>query len=229
MQRWDDSALANELFGLNLDYDYRDLLNLYTEIQFDYLSNRVSYVTAGANYHRTPDYSVRLEYLYSLPVFASTSIYSVFAVEEYQEVMGELTYHFSQPSLRAFGRYTREIYQEYADANVFEVGVEKIRTDRCSGYLSGIYRDDDDGQDLSGVKVYGAYLFGEKLKVGAGAHVDVLERRLDEDDETTSLRLWTDATVYLTKKMDVQVKVERTESDLWDEYFQGRVRFNVRF
>lgn len=231
VQRWDESELANELFGLNLDYDYADLLNLYTEVQYNYLNDSISYFTAGANYHRVQQYSVRLEYLYSLPVFSSTSIYSVFAVEDYQEILAELTYRFEDhPGLRAFGRYTREIYQDFSDANVFEVGIEKIRTDRYSGYLSGVYRDDDDGQDLAGFKLYGAYLFNEDIRIGAGAHVDTLERRLDDqDDETTSMRLWADATYYLTKKIDVQAKVERTESDLWDDYYRGRVRLNVRF
>ena len=230
LQRWDDTELANELFGFSADYDYADLLNLYSEVQYNYLNDAISYVNLGANYHRVQQYSVRLEYLYSLPVFTSTSIYSVFAVDEYQEVLAELTYHFDQPGLRAFGRYTREIYQDYADANVFEFGLEKIRTERFSGYVSGTYRDDEEGQDLTGIKVYGAYLFNEKLRLGAGAHVDVLERRLDdEDDETTSSRVWADATLYLTKKIDVQAKVERTESDLWDEYYRGRIRLNVRF
>ena len=230
VQRWDESELANELFGLNLDYDYADMLNLYTEVQYNYLNDNISYFTAGANYHRNPKYSTRLEYLYSLPVFSSTSIYSVFAVAEYQEVLAELTYYFDQPGVQAFARYTREIYEEYSDANVFEVGIQKIRTDRFSGYLTGLYRDDGDGQDMSGAKVYGSWLINEMFQVGAGAHVDVLERRLDDDDdETTSSRLWVDGTVYLTKKIDLQAKIERTESDLWDSYYLGRVRLNVRF
>lgn len=230
VQRWDQSALANELFGLSLDYDYANILNLYSETQFNYLSNSVSYFLAGAKYHRNPKYTVRAEYLYSLPVFSSTSIYSVFAVDEYQELMAELTYRLEQPGLQAFARYTREFYLSDADANVFEAGLEKIRTNRCAGYLSAIYRDDADGQDLVGAKVYGSYLFNESLKLGLGAHLDVLERRIDDsDDETTSTRLWADATYYFNKKINVEAKVERTESDLWDEYYRGRVRLNIRF
>jgi hypothetical protein len=36
-------------------------------------------------------------------------------------------------------------------------------------------------------------------------------------------------TAYLTKKINVQAKVERIESDAWQESYQGRVRLNIKF
>jgi hypothetical protein len=229
VQKWDESELEKELIGFDAAYDFENLVNLYTEVQYDWLSEDVSYFLGGFNYYRNPKWSLRAEYLYSLPVFSSSSIYSVFAVDEYEEVMGELNYHIAT-GLRAFGRVSHEFYQEYDDANVFEAGIEKIRTERFSGYLIGTYRNDEDGQDLQGVKVRAAYLFGQKLEAGVGAHIDVLERRLEEDaDETTSSRIWADSTIHLSKTMNVQGKVERVESDLWDEYYRGRVRLNIYF
>ncbi len=229
LQRWDHGDLANEMFGLNAEYDIAKLLNLYSEVQYDYLSKGVSYFLAGANYHRSPKWGLRAEYLYSLPVFSSTSIYSVFAVDKYQEAMGEFTYNIDT-GLRAFGRYTREIYKEVSDANVFEVGIEKIRTVRCAGYLAGVWRDDADGQDLKGIKVNGSFLFNKYLQAGIGAEVDVLQRRLDDtEDDTTSSRYWADLTAYITKKINVQAKVERVDSKLWDYYNRGRVRLNILF
>ena len=230
VQRWDEGYLANELFGFDLDYHYKYWINIYSETQFNNLTNSLSYFLGGINYHKNPKWSLRGVYIYSLPVFYSTSIYSVFAVEEYQELMTELDYNI-RTGLRAFISYTREMYEEVDDANVYEVGVEKIRTKRCSGYLTGIIRDHGEGgQDLMGFKVRVAYLFNKYVEAGVGVHVDVLERRIDEnDDESTSSRYWVYGTGYITKKVNVQVKVERVESDLWDEYYQGRVRFNILF
>mgnify|MGYP005839511355 CR=1 FL=1 len=229
LQRWEEGELANELIGLDFDYDYRTALNVYSETQYDYLSDGISYFLGGFNYHRSPTWSWRTEYLYSLPVFSSTSIYSVFAVSEYQEAMTELSYKFN-PGLRSFLRYTREFYTDFEDAAVYEIGLEQIRIKRFSGYLTGILRDDEDGQDLQGIKIYSAYVFHRYLHAGAGAHVDVLERRIDDDDdETTSSRVWIDATSYLNKQVSVQAKVEYIESDLWDEYYRGRVRLNLNF
>jgi hypothetical protein len=232
--RWDDGLLANELIGFNGEYDFRDALYLYNETQYDWLSDRMSYFLLGGKYHQQENWSARLEYLYSMPVFSSTSIYSVFAVEEYQELTGEVTYDIA-PGWRSFLRYTREMYEEFDDADVYEAGVEKIRTVRFSGYLTGVYRDDADGQDLRGFKVYGSYLFNRMLQAGVGANVDVLERQLnffdDESgsDETTAQRYWADATVFFNKKINLQAKVERVESDLWDYYNRGRVRLNILF
>ncbi|MFA5517031.1 MAG: hypothetical protein WDA20_12165 [Desulfuromonadales bacterium] len=228
LQKREDSDLAKELFGLDAALDFADIIQLYSEVQYDWISDRVSYFLGGFNYYRSPTWSLRAEFLHSLPVFSSTSIYSVFAVEEYEEVMAELSYRLGT-GLRAFGRYSREFYEDYSD-NVIEAGVEKIRTERVSGYLIGTYRDSDDGQDLQGVKARVAYLFGQKLETGLGVHVDVFERELDEDsDETTSSRVWADTTLYLSKTLNVQGKVERVESDIWDEYYRGRVRLNLYF
>ncbi len=229
LQKWDNSELANELFGLDVDYDYKDLLHIYSEAQFNYLADTVSYFLAGSKYHRSDDWSLRAEYLYSLPVFSSTSIYSVFAVDEYQELFVEYEHRLA-PGLRAFVNYAREMYEYDADADVFEAGLEKIRTGRFSGYVIGTWREDPDGQDLTGFKLYGATTITHKLQAGIGVHVDVLERYLDEDeDETTSSRIWVDGTVTFNRKINLQAKVERIESDLWDEYYRGRVRLNVRF
>jgi len=145
--------------------------------------------------------------------------------------MGEYTYNFA-PGLRAFGRITHEMYEDYDDANVFEAGVEKIRTDRFSGYLSGVYRDDEDGQDLKGFKARGAYMFNRYLHAGVGANIDVLDRRIDlenDEDETTSDLFWAYASINFNRKMNLQLKFERASSDLWDEYYRGRARFNISF
>ena len=229
LQKWDESELANELIGLDLDYDWQNTLHLYSETQFDYLSNSVSYFLGGIRYHKNAKWSLRGEYLYSLPVFSSTSIYSVFAVDEYQEIFVEADYRLGH-GLRSFVNYTRELYQEDADANVIEAGIEKIRTGRYAGYLSGIWRSDPDGQDLAGFKIYGSAMVCSKFQCGFGLNLDVLERYIDDnEDDTTSSRAWVDGTVTISRTINVQAKLERVESDLWDEYYRGRVRLNVRF
>lgn len=229
LQKWEGGNLGQELVGLDASYEIADVLQLYNETQYSWLTEEVTYFLLGAQYHRSPKWSLRTEYLYSLPVFSSTSIYSVFAASEYQEATAELNYHITT-GLNAFGRYTREIYDEFDDSNVFEAGVEKIRTERFSGYLTGVWRDNAEGDDLAGVKARAAYLFCPSFEGGVGASIDVLERRLEDDeDETTSSRLWADATLHLTRKVNLQGRVERVESNLWDDYYRGRVRLNVTF
>ena len=214
---------------MDAEYQYRNQLNLYSELQYNYLIESVSYFLGGAKYHKSSDWSLRTEYLYSLPVFSSTSIYSVFAADQYEELMGEVRYRLA-PGLLSFVRFQYEMYEEVANATVYEAGIEKIRTTNFAGYLSGVFRDDEDGQDLRGIKVHGSYLFRKVLRCGLGANVDVLERRLDEnDDETTSTRYWLDLAYAFTRRVSLRVKAERVSSDLWDDYYRGRIRLNTSF
>jgi hypothetical protein len=230
LAKWYEGLLSHELFGITGSVNWR-MLYLYNETQYDNISQRLTYELAGAKIHPAGKWTLRGEYLYSMPLFSAQSIYSVFAVEQYQQALGEVTYNI-RPDLKAFGRYTREIYEEFSDANVFEAGIEKIRTKRISGYLSGVYRNDL--QDLWGVKGRFAYLFNHMFEAGVGAEVDVLDRyvnyfTLEASDETTCSRIWLYGTVNLTSKTNIQAKVERIESDLWDYYYQGRVKLNILF
>ena len=234
LQKWEGGLIAQELAGFDANIDIRGKLWLYNELQWDILSERLSYANLGGKYRFDAPFTLRLEYLYSLPVFSSTSIYSVFAVEEYEEVLAEATWHIRR-GLQAYARYVRELYDEFSDADVFEIGLEKLRTGKFSGYVSGICRIDDDGQDLKGFKIRGAYRLTEWIEAGLGANIDVLEREIDffetdgSSDETTSQRYWADVTWHINKKTNLQAKFERIESDLWDYYNRGTVRFNIQF
>lgn len=230
LAKWKEGRMDEQLFGFNGDYDFHNMLHAYTDVQYDYLTDSVSYFLGGLEYHPSHKWTLRSEYLYSLPVFSASSIYSVFAVDKYQQVMAELDYSISS-SLQAFGRYTHEFYQEYTDNDVFEMGLQKIRTDRFAGYLSGVVRAAGSGsQDLAGVKGRVSYLFNRYLQAGVGAELDVLDRRITEEyNDTTSSRVWLDGTAYLTRKTTVQAKVERIESNTWGTYYQGRVQVNFLF
>jgi len=235
LQKWEEGLIAQELVGFDIDYDFKDNLWLYNELQFDLISERFSYALFGGKYRFNKPFTLRAEYLYSLPVFSSTSIYSVFAVEEYKELMAELTWKMSR-HIQFFSRITHEFYAEFSDADVYELGVEKLRTDGFYGYLTGTYRDDEDGQGLYGFKAYANYQFCSKFRAGLGANIDVLERDIayfntDDADqnETTSTRIWVDGRYDLSKKMNLTAKYEYIESDLWEYYNRGILRLNIKF
>lgn len=230
LQKWDEEDLAYELIGLDARHEFAKMVDLYGELQLDLLTESVTYGLLGADYHRARDWSLRAEYLYSLPVFAATSIYSVFAVSEYQEVMLEYNRYIAYDT-KAFARVNYEMYVDYDDAQVFEAGIEKMMMrSEWGGYAVATYRLDDEGQDLYGIKLHGSYKVMPDLRAGLGAHVDVLERRLELDsDETTSSRIWTDATYTINKRTSLEGKVEYLESDLWDYQIRGRVRLNWTF
>jgi len=236
LQKWeegppgDGTDLAFELLGFDIRHEFARILDTYAELQYDLLTESATYALLGVDYHRSGSWSLRTEYLYSLPVFSSTSIYSVFAVSEYEEIMVEYNQYLAYDQ-KLFARVTNEMYVDYDDAQVLEAGYQKMmmRSD-WGGYVIGTYRNDEDGQDLYGIKLHGSYRVLPKLRAGLGAHVDVLERRLELDaDETTSSRIWADATYDFSKRLSIEGKVEYLESDLWDYQTRGRVRLNWTF
>lgn len=227
LNKWDEKALTKELAGLELDYNYENLIRLYTDIQYNVLREDYSYLLTGAGFYQ-PKWDVIFEYLYSLPVFESTSIYSVFAVEEYEEIFTRFRYKFDQ-GIYAYGSLTKELYDEFSDSYVYEVGVNKIRTDKFQGYVSVIFRDDGDGEDRTGVKTYASYFFHKYALAGVGVNYDVLEKSQDDTDDTTYERYWVDLTSYLNEKINLEFKLERVASNLYDDYFTGTIRCNYTF
>lgn len=228
VQTWDQGDLAKEMLGFHADYIVSPHLHFYDETQYSLLYKEITYQLIGASGSWAKNWRGRFEYLYSLPVFDSTSIYSVFAVAEYEELLAEIDYLIS-PTHRSYLRYTHEIYEEFSNANVIDIGLESINFAPYRYYLSGLLRMDGDGQDMYGIKGYVGYQLTPEIESGLGAHVDVLDRRLENDEETTSSRIWIDGTYRISARMSLQGKVEYIESDLWDEYYRGRVRFNILF
>ena len=238
IQKWEDSATTHKLFGVDAFYDHGIYFETYGEYQYNYLSDTMSYLLLGINYHESHAWHIRTEYLYSKPVFSATSIYSVFAVSKYQEVMAQVDRRLG-PGMFVFGRYTHEIYEEVSNANVLEAGIEKIRTDQLSGSFSGVVRVHEDGQDLYGIRGRGAWQFNHRFQFGGGASIDVLERRLVVFDgqetaiegryEETTHRVWADATTYFSPQTSLEALISRIESDRWHEYYYGSVRFNYHF
>ncbi|PLY06937.1 MAG: hypothetical protein C0624_03890 [Desulfuromonas sp.] len=228
VQTWDQGDLAKEMLGLSADYAFSPKLHLYNETQYSLLYEEVTYQLFGVSSSFGRDWHARVEYLFSVPVFDSTSIYSVFAVDDYEEVMGEIEYRISKTH-RSYLRLTHEMYEEFDDADVIDLGIETVGTKPYSYYLAGVMRITDEGQEMSGAKCHIGYEITEAIEAGVGANVDVLERRLEDDDETTSSRIWLDGSYRFSKKMNFEGKVEYVESDLWEEYYRGRVRFNYYF
>jgi len=227
LNKWDEKALTKDLAGLELSYNHQNLIRLYTDLQYNLLSENFSYALTGAGFYQ-PKWDITVEYLYSLPVFESTSIYSVFAVEEYEELFTRLRYKLDN-GIYTYASFTNEYYDEYPDAYVYELGINKIRTDKFQGYLTGVYRDDSGDENRVGIKSYMSYFFHRYAVTGIGLNYDVLEKSQDDADDTTYERVWVDVTSYLNKSINLEFKVERVASNLYDDYFTGTARINYSF
>lgn len=227
VQQQSEGYVEKEVAGFDGELDLFSALRLYGDTQYNMITDTVSFVQTGLDWYGNDTLGLKLEYLYSVPVFETSSIYSVFAVDAYEEVSAVANITFGK-GYRSFVRYTYEMYEEYDDSNVYEVGFEKIRTKKFAGYVSGIYRDDD-GEEMKGGKIYASYRAFDMVTFGAGAAYDVLERNANDEDDTTSERYWADLSADFGKNVSLDITAEHAKSELYDYYDAGRVRLTVKF
>ncbi|MDT8395607.1 MAG: hypothetical protein RRA32_04030 [bacterium] len=226
LQKWDGSDLATEILGVAGRTKVAKRGSAYGEFQYDMLSRLYSYYLAGVRLVPGEKWTVRSEYFGYTPVFDSTSVYSVFAVDQYEEVSVSADYRLDR-SWTLFGSYTREMYESFDDSNVVEAGCELRKKGGYGGYVAAVYRSGD--EDLKGIKVDYRMPAPYDVKVDVGAEYNVYNRIDDEDDDTTAKRYWLEGVRDLSDDLTLRAKVERVESVVYDYYNRGRVSLRYRF
>ena len=226
MQKWVDSDLATEILGVAGRKKVAKRGSVYGEFQYDMLSQLYSYYLAGIRLVPGEKWTVKSEYFGYTPVFDSTSIYSVFAVDQYQEISVSADYRLDR-SWTVFGSYTREMYESYDDSNVVEAGCELRKKGGYGGYVAAVYRSGE--EDLRGIKVAYRTPAPYDVRVNIGAEYNVYNRIDDDDDDDTSAkRYWLEGVKDLSDDLTFRAKFERVESVVYDYYNRGRVSLRYR-
>ncbi len=227
MQKWEGGDLAREYLGGEVSLPIPGDGRAYGEFQYDLISGVFGWWLAGARFSPAERLSMRAEYLGSTPVFDSTSIFSVFAVDDYQEASIKGDYRLDG-GWSIFGGYTREIYREGDDADVVEAGAELKRPQELHGYLAGVWRSGE--EDLSGIKASVGAPVGYGITADVGVEFDVYTRLGDEEDSDTSAqRYWVEGSRPFGADLTLAGKLERVESVVYDYYNRGRLSLAYRF
>lgn len=227
LQKWIDSDLATEIVGVAGRTKVAKRGSVYGEFQYDMLSRLYSYYLAGIRLVPGNKWTVKSEFYGFTPVFESTSIYSVFAADQYEEVSVSADYRLDR-NWTIFGSYTREMYESFDDSNVVEAGLELRKKGGYGGYVAAIFRSGD--EDLRGIKVDYRMPGPYDVRVGVGAEYNVYNRIDDDDDDDTSAkRYWLEGIKDLNDDLTLRAKFERVESVVYDYYNRGRVSLRYRF
>jgi hypothetical protein len=227
MQKWEGGDLAREYLGAEVSLAIPGDGKAYGEFQYDLLSGVFGWWLAGARFSPAARLSLRAEYAGSTPVFDSTSIFSVFAVDDYREASIKGDYRLDG-GWTLFGGCTREFYREGGDSGVVEAGAELRRPRDLHGYLAGIWRTGE--EDLSGIKVSVGAPVGLGVTADAGVEYDVYTRLGDEhDSDTSARRLWVEGSRPLGDDLALSFKFERIVSVVYDYYNRGRLGLTYRF
>ncbi|HEY3308851.1 MAG TPA: hypothetical protein VGJ93_10400 [Desulfuromonadaceae bacterium] len=224
--KFDKDGIARDQLGASFKQYLFNSVKVYANTRFDMPSETFSEVLAGVKYFPTADLVFTGEWYQSYPTFDSTSIYSVFAVDRYQEGVFRADYTINEMfSLNA--GYSKQDYGEGADADVFEIGCRirpiqhvqlNLNYDRRSGY----------GGKLNGGIAEVVYEPIKPLELAAGIHFDVYERDRVTGEETAR-KYWGGAKYKLTQNMSASVRIEDDVNAHFKSDWQGRAAFNYDF
>lgn len=225
-RKLDQGDVARDILGASFKQFLFNNLKLYGNARFDLASEVFNEVLAGVKYFPTTNLILTGEWYQSYPTFDTTSIFSVFAVNRYQEGVFRLDYTIND-MFAVNGGYSIQEYGEGADANVYEIGLRirplpqvtiALNYDKRQGY----------GGDLDGGTADITYEPTKKLELAGGIQYDVI-RRDSMTSEDYARRFWLGGKYRLNDKMSAAVRVEDSININYKEDWQGRLVFNYDF
>ena len=223
--KFDKGGLARDNLGASFKQYLFNSLKVYSNARFDIASESFSEVLAGVKYFPTSNLVLTGEWYQSYPTFDSTSIYSVFAVNRYQEAVFRVDYTFNDK----FSVNAGYNWQDYEGdtADVIEVGCRIRPIEMLQLSLNYDHR-----------KGYGGNLDGgiaeitvtpiKPLELSAGIHFDVYERDRVTGEETAR-KYWFGGKYKLARNMSASVRIEDNVNARSHSDWQGRAVFNYDF
>jgi hypothetical protein len=229
VRRYDESELAREEFGMNFRYFFKRL-SPYAELKYDRLTETIDEAVAGIDFFPITNLMVKAEFYHSYPIFDSTSIYSVFAVEKFREYLVRAEYALPVP-VTLIAQYSLQEYEDAEDADVYSIGARIYPIDGLTVNASFDYRDgysgyngftgDTDGE-LYGFEIYGDYRVMKTLAVFAGVQYDKFDRP-EESGDNHARRYWAGGRWLATEDVALTARIEDNVNENFEHRPLGRV------
>ena len=222
----DEAGIARDQIGGTFKQYIFNSLKVYGNARFDLTSESFSEMLAGLKYYPNADLVLTGEWYQSYPIFDNSSIYSVFAVDRYQEAVFRADYTVND-KIGVNAGYSRQIYGEGDDTDVFEVGtrirpIEKVQLNLNYDYQIG------GGNMLNGGAVEIVYEPIKPLELAVGIHYDVYERDRATGRETAR-KYWLGGKYKLNKSMTASLRIEDNVNHQYESDWAGRAVFNYDF
>lgn len=225
-RRYDGEETARETIGLNFSA-YKGMFMPYVEMKYDYFSDTLNNGAAGLDIFPTLSQKVKIEYYQSYPIFDSTSIYSVFAVDLYTEAFIQYEYTFSRP-ITLLLTVKKQDYMDGETADVYRVGAygrvtEKfamnVAVDNATGYAG----------ELVGGEIFCDYRKSDALTLSGGLQVDTYSRNFDTGNTVNAGRIWLGGKYGIGEKSYVTGRVEGNQNENFTSRYLGRLAFDITF
>lgn len=222
----DDAGVARDQIGGTFKQYLFNSLKVYSNARFDLTSETFSEVLTGLKYYPNADLVLTGEWYQSYPIFDNSSIYSVFAVDRYQEGVFRADYTIND-MVGINAGYTRQMYEDDGNTDVYELGtrirpIEKVQLNLNYDYQLGF------GGKLNGGAAEVVYEPTKPLELAGGIHYDTYERDRATGRETAR-KYWLGSKYKLTKSMTASIRIEDNVNHQYSNDWAGRVAFKYDF
>lgn len=221
IRKYDLSDLARERFGMNVRY-FNSYLSPYAELRYDRLSESLDEAVVGIDFFPMNNVTVKGEFYHSYPIFDSTSIYSVFAVDKFREYLMMLEYSFDAPASVYF-TYAKQTYDDSDNADRFTVGARYVPTKNFSVNASVDYRKGYGG-NIWGFEVYCDYKPKKNIRLSAGVQHDKYRRTEFEDENYDYAQsYWLGGEWIIDKNFTLNLRLEENINENFEHRPLGRI------
>ena len=226
LRKWDHGEIARDTIGASAKQYLFNNLQLYGNTRFDLVTETFNEVQGGVKFYPLSNLIFTAEYYQSYPTFDTTSIYSVFAVNQYQEGVFRVDYTFNDIVSVNLG-YNRQGYGEGAAADVYHVGlgvrpIEPLKVNVEYDNRQGYYGS------TNGIIVDASYDVGRKAELAGGISYDVYQRDTMINDDIAR-RYWLAGKYKLAKNMAVSGRIQNDVNARYTENVSGRLVFDYDF
>jgi hypothetical protein len=204
-------------------------VKLYGNARYDLASEVFSEVLGGIKFFPTANLVLTGEWYQSYPTFDTTSIYSVFAVNRYQEWVFRGDYTIND-MIAVNAGYTRELFGDSTTADVYEFGctlrpINKLTIGLAYDFRTGY------GGPLNGGSLDVTWDATKELQLAGGLAVDAYNREFFPSvaGDKVAQKYWLGAKYKLARNMSASLRIEDDTNENYNANVQGRFIFNYTF
>lgn len=228
-RKWDAGDVSRDIVGASFKQYLFDRVKLYGNARYDLTSEVFNEVLGGMKYFPNANLVFTGEWFQSYPTFDTTSIYSVFAVNRYQEGVFRVDYTIND-KIAVNGGYSRQDYGDDGMADVYEVGCT-LRP--FSPLLIGLAYDKRQGYggSLDGGRFDVTYDVNKELQLAGGLTVDAYDRTFfpSTSGEQKAQKYWLGGKYQLARNMSASLRIEDDINVTYNNNVQGRFILNYDF
>jgi hypothetical protein len=225
-RKWDQGDVARDIIGASFKQYLFKNIKLYSDVRYDLTAEVFNEVLAGVKYFPTANLVLTGEWYQSYPTFDTTSIYSVFAVNRYQEGVIRADYTINDIVAVNFG-YNRQEYGDDGSANLYEIGCRLRPLATLSIELSYDRRQGYPG-DMDGGIIDVQYDATQKLRLAGGIAYDVYQRDIITGDESAQ-RYWLGGSYKFSRNIRASLQIEDNINNTYNNDMQGRFILDYNF